>query len=71
MTDVAHLSLADLPPEHPLRLTPLAQIGAEYQWMNTKEPHQWHRVTKSSTTAKQTYNELDERWVGYRWRAKQ
>lgn len=63
------LALDQLPPEHPLRNRPLFEIGASYQWCNTKEPHQWHRVTKNSTTANTTYNELGERWVGYRWRA--
>lgn len=65
------VSLADLPPEHPLRTTPLSQIGAEYQWENTKTPAYWHRVTKNSTTANVAFNDLDEKWAGYRWRAKQ
>jgi hypothetical protein len=66
------VTLADLPPEHPLRNTPLAEIGAEYQWVNTKTPNQWHRVTKSFTIAKNTFNDLAANWTGsYRWRVVQ
>jgi hypothetical protein len=30
------LALDQLPPEHPLRNRPLFEIGASYQWCNTK-----------------------------------
>ncbi len=62
--------LSELPRDHPLRNTPLAQLKAEYQWCNTKTPNDWHRVTKSFTIAKSTYNELAASWTeSYRWRA--
>lgn len=64
--------LSDLPRDHKLRNTPLAQLKAEYQWTATKEPNDWHRVTKSFTIAKSTYNELAASWTeSYRWRADQ
>ena len=66
----AFLSLLDLPQDHRLRNTPLAQIGAEYQFVNTKEPAQWHRVRVSHRIGKNTLNELGANWtVAYRWRA--
>jgi hypothetical protein len=62
--------LSTLPSDHPLRNTPLGQIGAEYQWVNTKLPEQWHRVTKGATIARNTFNELAANWTeSYRWRA--
>ena len=58
-----------LPPSHPLRNTPLHLIRASYQWINTNRPNDWHRVTKSFTIAKSTYNELAASWTeAYRWR---
>jgi len=66
------VALADLPLEHPLRNTPLAQIGAEYQWVNTKMPKQWHRVNRSFTIARHTFNDLGATWTdSYRWRAQE
>jgi len=63
-------SLSALPPEHPLRNTPLAKIGAEYQFVRTERSEEWHRVTKSFTIAKSTFNELGATWTeSYRWRA--
>ncbi len=62
--------LSELPSEHHLRNTPLAEVGASYQWKLTKAPNDWHRVTKSFTIAKSTYNELAASWTeSYRWRA--
>jgi hypothetical protein len=64
--------LSELPPEHRLRNTPLAQIRAEYQWVETKQPEQWHRVTPSFTIAKNTFNNLGSTWtLSYRWRVPQ
>ena len=64
------LSLLDLPPDHRLRNTPLHLIRASYQWKQTNRPNDWHRVTKSFTIAKSTYNELAASWTeSYRWRA--
>lgn len=62
--------LSALPFDHPLRNTPLAKIGASYQWVNTKLPEEWHRVRPSFTIAKNTFNELGATWTeSYRWRA--
>lgn len=62
--------LSDLPHDHKLRNTPLHLIRASYQWTGTNRPNDWHRVTKSFTTAKSTYNELAASWTeAYRWRA--
>lgn len=59
--------LSDLPKYHSLRNAPLADIGAEYKWKNTKE---WKRVTPSYRIAKCTYNELAPAWTDYHdWRA--
>lgn len=57
MTD--HINLSKLPPEHPLRNTPLHQIGAEYR--NLKK-----RDFVSVGTIKihiATYNQLSGPWI--------
>ena len=66
------VGLAELPPEHPLRNVGLAAIGAEYQWVQTRRPAEWHRVTGSFKIAKTTFNELGATWTdNYRWRAQE
>lgn len=63
-------SLSALPPDHPLRNTPLVKIGAEYQWVRTEKPNDWHRVGPTYTIALNTFNELGATWTeSYRWRA--
>jgi len=67
-----NLNLADLPADHRLRNAPLSHIGAEYQWVDTKQPDQWHRVTPGFTIGKNTFNELGSTWtLSYRWRAEE
>jgi hypothetical protein len=62
--------LGELPLEHPLRNTPLAKMGAEYQWEQTKRQEEWHLVTAHFRIAKNTFNELGATWTrSYRWRA--
>jgi hypothetical protein len=61
--------LDGLPVAHALRNTELARIGAEYQWVQTKMPQQWHRVTQHFKIAKNTFNDLAATWTeSYRWR---
>jgi hypothetical protein len=67
---MALVPLDTLPADHPLRNKPLAEIGAEYQWDDTKLPNDWHRVHSGFKIAKNTYNELGTTWTkSYRWRA--
>jgi hypothetical protein len=72
IVDDGFVVLGDLPVDHRLRNTPLHQIGAEYQWVDTKKPQDWHRVTRSFKIAKNTFNELGTTWtLSYRWRVPQ
>jgi hypothetical protein len=64
--------LDTLPGHHPLRNTGLAVIGAEYQWVQTQRPTEWHKVTRNFKIAKNTFNELGTTWtLSYRWRVQQ
>ena len=60
--------LNDLPVDHVLRNTPLAEIGAEYRWVKAKT---WRRVLPSFRIATVSYNALGEVWTqGWIWRVK-
>lgn len=52
--------LNDLPFDHPLRNTPLIEIGAEYQIKDSKV---WAKVTPPYGIAKKTFNQLSEVWT--------
>lgn len=59
--------LADLPYDHPLRNTPLIEIGAFYLIRDAKV---WREVFPAFGIAKKTFNELGEVWVTWdRWKA--
>lgn len=59
--------LSDLPKYHSLRNAPLADIGAEYRWKNSKN---WKRVAPTDRIATCTYNELSPAWTElHEWRA--
>jgi len=61
------IELNDLPPEHPLRNTPLITIGAFYQVNGAKV---WREVFPAFGIANKTFNELGEVWVTWdRWKA--
>jgi len=71
LADDAFLSLDTLPTGHMLRNSPLAKLEAEYQWISTKQPKHWNRVTPSFKIAKSRFNELGATWTAsYRWRVK-
>jgi hypothetical protein len=58
--------LNDLPPEHPLRNTPLIAIGAFYLPLGAKV---WREVFPAFGIAKCTFNELGEVWTKWdRWK---
>lgn len=50
----------DLPKEHPLRNTPLFEIGAYYQLLTKGK--MWHEVRAPYGIAKNTYNQLAPLW---------
>lgn len=52
--------LVDLPSDHPLRNTPLIQIGAKFKY---KELKNWKSVTPNMNISKNTYNELGTVWT--------
>jgi len=59
--------LNDLPFEHPLRNTPLIEIGAEYQIKDSKV---WAKVTPPYGIANKTFNELGAVWTKWdKWKA--
>lgn len=49
---VTYIDLKSLPPEHPLRNRPLAQIGAEYSWRRPGY-REWRR-----DCGPETFNEI-------------
>ena len=61
--------LNDLSPDHVLRNSPLADIGAEYKWMEN-DCKAWRPVsTGAPKIAKNTYNELGLAWTEHTlWR---
>jgi hypothetical protein len=54
------LDLKALPPDHPLRNTPLAEIGAQYR---PKGSPGWREVLPSFGIAKKTFNQLSNVWT--------
>ena len=54
------ISLSDLPPEHKLRNTPLADIKAKYKHTSERT---YREVLPSFGIAKRTYNELGVVWT--------
>ena len=59
--------LNELPSEHPLRNTPLIEIGAEYQIKDSKV---WAKVTPPYGLAKKTFNQLGDVWTKHdKWKA--
>lgn len=61
--------LHELPTDHPLRNTPLAELGAEYQI--TTKGQMWHTVRPAYGIARNTYNELGAVWIeNHVWRVK-
>ena len=58
--------LNDLPHDHPLRNTPLIELGAEYQIKDSKV---WAKVTPPYGIAKKTFNQLGKVWTTWdKWR---
>ena len=59
--------LSELPKEHPLRNTPLIEIGAEYKRFDSKI---WQAVTPPYGISKKCYNDLASVWTEWdEWRA--
>jgi hypothetical protein len=59
--------LSQLPIEHPLRNTPLVDIGAHYKYRDGKV---WQEIKATYGIAKVTYNQLGEAWTKYDiWKA--
>jgi hypothetical protein len=60
------IELDKLPENHPLRNTPLADIGTEFkhpQW------DQFRPIERGRPLADSTYNTLSEEWIRYyKWR---
>lgn len=54
------LFLRSLPEDHPLRNSPLAEIGAEYRYSGTKP---WRKVLPSFGIAPFSYNQLGDAWL--------
>jgi hypothetical protein len=54
------IDLKTLPPSHPLRNTPLAEIGAHYR---PKDSVAWRAVFPTFGIAKKTFNQLSEVWT--------
>ena len=59
--------LQDLPPEHPLRNRPLAEIGA---WYLVRNGTVWREAKATFGISKVTYNQLGEVWTKWdKWKA--
>ncbi len=63
------IDLATLPPNHPMRTTPLAAIRAQYRNLHAAG-EVWHEVQPHSGIAKSSYNDLRGTWLANNvWRA--
>lgn len=64
--------LADLPPAHPLRNSPVADIHAQYRHVSDRAKGEkgWHDVKPTFHIAKAVYNALGPAWTDFDdWRA--
>lgn len=63
---MAYINLKELPVDHKLRNTPLGQIHAEYQLIQSV---MWNEVRPSFYIARVTFNQLSEVWTKWdQWR---
>lgn len=60
------MDLKKLPSDHPLRNTPLIEIGAQYKRPDSKV---WQEVTPPYGIAKKTFNSLTGTWLTDDWKA--
>lgn len=60
------MNLKTLPKDHPLRNTPLLEIGAYYLPKDTKV---WAEVRNAYGISKKTFNELGDVWLIDEWKA--
>lgn len=62
------MNLTDLPQDHKLRTSPLAEISAVYRQIGTKT---WFEVLPSFGIAKKCFNDLGVTWTnGHEWSVK-